>query len=70
MSLKLLFTELETIFSGLLIIEAHVRNALHSSKPTVEPLSCAPPPPQSFINVMERADVRPICRLITEMQLN
>ena len=70
MSLKLLFTELENIFSGPLAIESHVRRALQSSKTNVEPQSCPAPLPQSFINVMERADANPICKLITEMQFH
>ena len=49
---------------------SHVHNALQSSKPTVKPLSCAAPLPQSFISVMERAGAHPICKLITEMQFN
>ena len=70
MSLKLLFTELEKIFSGPLTIESQVRSALQSSKATFGPQSCRAPLPQAFINVMERADANPICKLITEMQFN
>ena len=70
MSFKVLFTELENIFSGPLAIESHVRHALQSSKTNVKPQSCPAPLPQSFINVMERADANPICKLITEMQFH
>ena len=55
-------------FSGPLTIESQVRSALQSSKTTFEPQSCPAPLPQAFINVMERADANPICKLITEMQ--
>ena len=70
MILKQLFTELEKIFSGPLTIESQVRSALQSSKATFGPQSCRAPLPQAFINVMERADANPICKLITEMQFN
>ena len=69
-SLKLLFIGLENIFSEPLTIVSHVHNELQSSKPTVKPLSCAAPLPQSFISVMERAGAHPICKLISEMQFN
>ena len=57
-------------FSGPLTIESQVRSALQSSKTTFEPQSYPAPLPQAFINVMERADANPICKLITEMQFN
>jgi len=70
MRLKLLFTELENIFSGPLTIEPQVRNALQSSKTAVKPQIFPALLPQCVINVMERADANPICKLITEMQFH
>ena len=66
MDLKPIFHQLESIFSGPLSIESHVRSELQCANTDID-FSYSPTPlPPSFINVMNRSDSHPICKLIND----
>jgi len=70
MDLKQLFTQLESVFSGSLAIESHVRHALQSTQTVVELPSSTTPLPQPFLDVITRINANPICKLIAETPFN
>ncbi len=66
MDLKPIFHQLESIFSGPLSIESHVRSELQCANTDID-FSYSPTPlPPSFRNVMNRSDSHPICKLIND----
>ena len=70
MNLRPLFVELESVFSGLEGIESYVRNALKNDQTEVALPSSTAPLPEPLIDVMERIDAHPICKLIAKAPFN
>ncbi len=70
MNLRPLFVELESVFSGLEGIESYVRNALQKAQTEVALPSSTTPLPEPLIDVMERIDAHPICKLIAKAPFN
>jgi quercetin dioxygenase-like cupin family protein len=70
MDLKQLFAQLESVFSGSLAIESHVRHALQSTQTVVELPSSTTPLPKPFLDVITRINANPICKLIAETPFN
>ena len=70
MNLRPLFVELESVFSGLEGIESYVRNALQKAQTEVALPSSTAPLPEPLIDVMERIDAHPICKLIAKAPFN
>lgn len=70
MNLRPLFVELEGVFSGLEGIESYVRNALQKAQTEVALPSSTAPLPEPLIDVMERIDAHPICKLIAKAPFN
>jgi hypothetical protein len=70
MNLRPLFVELESVFSGLEGIESCVRNALQKAQTEVSLPSSTAPLPEPLIDVMERIDAHPICKLIAKAPFN
>jgi hypothetical protein len=70
MNLRPLFVELESVFSGLEGIESYVRNALKKAQTEVALPSSTAPLPEPLIDVMERIDAHPICKLIAKAPFN
>ena len=70
MNLRPLFVELESVFSGLEGIESYVRNALQKAQTEVALPRSTAPLPEPLIDVMERIDAHPICKLIAKAPFN